>query len=76
MPRRKSGSPGASPAVATETPEESSRMAALAGLKLSVKDAAWVANKTAQRRAASETVRKLPYRGHEPANTFGPARHG
>ncbi|MSQ09233.1 MAG: hypothetical protein EXR57_02880 [Dehalococcoidia bacterium] len=76
MPRRKSGSPGVQAAVAPETAEESSRIAALAGLKLSIEDAAWVANKTAQRRAASETVRSLNYRGHEPANTFGPARYG
>ena len=76
MPRRKSASPGAPAPVATETAEESSRTAALAGLKLSVKDAAWVANKTAQRRAASETVRKLDYRGHEPANPFEPVRYG
>ncbi len=76
MPRRKSGSPGGPAAVSTETAEEASRIAALAGLKLSVKDAAWVANKMAQRRAASETVRSLNYRGHEPANTFETARYG
>lgn len=58
-----------------ETPDEASRVADLAGIRLSAQDAAWVANKTAQRRAAAEAVRKLDYRRHEPANTFAPPRY-
>lgn len=57
-----------------ETADEVSRGAGLAGVGLSAQDAAWVANKIAQRRAAAESVRKLDYRHHEPANTFTPAR--
>ena len=59
----------------TETAAEVSRMAALAGMKLSVEDAAWVANKIAQRHAAAELVRKLDYRRHEPASVFMPPRY-
>jgi hypothetical protein len=49
---------------------EMSRMASLAGVRLSVKDATWVANKVVQRDAAIQAVRKLPYRDREPANTL------
>ncbi len=58
-----------------ETADEASRVAGLAGIRLSAQDAAWVAHKTAQRRAAAEAVRKLDYRGHEPASTFAPPRY-
>ena len=58
-----------------EPPDEVSRAAGLAGIRLSAQDAAWAANKTAQRRAATEAVRKLDYRRHEPANTFAPPRY-
>ena len=59
----------------TETAAEVSRMAALAGMKLSEEDAAWVANKVAQRHASAELVRKLDYRRHEPASVFMPPRY-
>gem|GEM_PF-3006815 len=58
-----------------ESSAESSRIAELAGLKLSEADAAWVANKVVQRRAAAGLVRELPFAGREPANTFAPPRY-
>ena len=58
-----------------ETADEVSRAAGLAGIRLSAQDAAWVARKIAQRKAQAELVRKLDYRGHEPASTFVPPRH-
>ncbi len=60
---------------AVESPQELSRAAELTGITLTEQNAAWVANKVAQRRAAIEVVKKLPYQGHEPANSLSLARY-
>jgi hypothetical protein len=74
--RRKARKSAGPPQTEAETPAEVSRMAGLAGLRMSEEDAAWVSNKLAQRRAASDAVRRLDYHHHEPAATFAPPRHG
>jgi hypothetical protein len=64
--------PGKAAAIA-ESAADASTAASRAGISLSEEDAAWVANKMAQRDAAFKAVRATPYSGHEPANTFRPA---
>ncbi len=72
-PKQRRASAKAAPEV--ETPEEISRMGDLAGVQISVEQARWVAGKIAQRRAAVEAVRGLPYQGYEPANAFRPPEY-
>ena len=76
MPRTKKTAASDSASVAEETASEVSKAATAAGIRLTEQDAAWAANKLAQRRKAVELVRTLPYARHEPAPTLNLRRDG
>ena len=69
MPVKKKVNLGDKTQFAAETSNAVSRAAMAAGIRLTEQDAAWAANKLAQRRVAVDLVRKLPYSGYEPAST-------